>query len=149
MTPKIRAAVVTVETLTETVTVSLDGANPVPGILDIYPDPAASAFGLAIQWTITVNGTIGDAFQVPPQHVQMRITYGKGQKAGGGGIIRAGSHQNGTTVIYGEGPLSGCLHERFDDVEFTAPGTGRVRRLRVCQSCDLFVDRTKIPIRLK
>lgn len=145
--PTTRATLVEVPALAHMVSVSLDGADPVPGVFDCYPDPAASPFGLAIQWTVTVEGTFGNAFLVPAQHVQLLINYPAGRTVGGRGIVRADSHTGDHTVLYGEGSLSDCLHDEFEDVELAVAATGRVRRLRVCCRCTIFIDRGQVPIR--
>lgn len=129
--------------VTDTVTVTIDGAPAIPGQLRKWRE--IGRFGYVLNWTVTVPGTLGDAYLVPPRHYILAITLPGGRTVHGGGIITALSHSNGKTTIHGEGPLTDCAHTDEQDVEFTV-GT-KHRRLRVCRSCTRFIDLDKVPAR--
>lgn len=130
--------------VTDPVTVTLDGGKPIPGQLTKHLE--VGAFGYVIQWTVTIPGTIGNAYAVPPQHFVLTVALPDGTTVHGGGIITALSHSDGQTTILGEGPLSDCPHTDTERVEWTTP-TGKLRRLEVCRGCDRWADIDKTPDR--
>lgn len=128
---------------TDTVLVSIDGAPAIPGSLRKWRE--VGRFGYVVNWTVTVDGTLGDPFLVPPRHHVLAVTLPNGKTIHGGGIITALSHTAGRTTIHGEGPLSDCAHTDEEDVKFTVGG--KHRHLRVCRSCTRFIDLDTAPNR--
>lgn len=129
--------------ITDTVTVTLDGGEPLAGQLRKWK--TVGRFGYEINWTVTVPGILGDAYLVPPRHYVLAITLPTGRTVHGGGIISALSHSNGQTTIHGEGPLTDCAHADEQDVTFTVGS--KTRNLRVCRGCTRFIDLDKTPVR--
>lgn len=144
MTLTTRTPIPQTPTVTDTVTVTLDGGEPLPGQLAKWRE--IGRFGYVINWTVTVPGIIGDAYLVPPRHYVLAITLPAGRTVYGGGIISTLSHARGQTTIHGEGPLTDCPHTDSEIVEFTGANR-RPRRLEVCKGCTRFVDLDKTPNR--